>query len=70
LPSFTTVLHIPAFLESKLKSDDAIQEINLRLLQGKNWLTTGLIDEISSLFPSSVGVNPSTGERDKVKFAT
>ena len=61
------VLYIPDFLESDLKSGDTIQEINLRL-QEKNWLTTGLVDEISSLFPTSVDVDLSTGERDKAKF--
>jgi hypothetical protein len=65
--SVSSPLCIPDFLEAELKSGDAIQEINLRL-QEKNWLTTGIIAEISSLFPTAVDVNPSTGERDEAKF--
>jgi hypothetical protein len=48
---------------------DDIQEIKLHL-QEKKWLTTGLIDEITALFPTAgdVSQSPQTGEHDKAKF--
>ena len=60
-------LCIADFLESELQSGDDIQVINQRLLC-KNWLTTGLVEEITSLFPMSDDITPDTGERNKEMF--
>jgi hypothetical protein len=60
-------LYLPDFLESELQSGDDIQVINKRLL-GKNWLTTGLVEEISSLFPKAADISSSSGERNKEMF--
>jgi hypothetical protein len=61
-------LYIPDFLQSQLSSGNDLQTSNL-YLQGRNWLTPGLVDEISSLFPTADDVNPSSGARDKDQFA-
>ena len=34
-----------------------------------NWLSSDLIDEITSLLPTEADVNPSNGERNKDSFA-
>jgi hypothetical protein len=60
-------LYIPDVLQSELDSGDSLEDINARLKQ-KNWLTTALVDEITSLFPSAADVDTTTGERDKAKF--
>ena len=71
LPSFTMAVshahYIHNFLDLVLQSGGDIQDINI-WLQEKNWLTPGLIDEISTLFPTASDVNPSTGEHDKDTF--
>jgi hypothetical protein len=37
-------------------------------VQGKDWLSTGLVDEITALCPTEGDVNPQTGEHDKDHF--
>jgi hypothetical protein len=62
------MLYIPDFLEAELQSQDDLTVIR-DCLQGKNWLTKGLVDEIIQMFPKSDDIDPTTGERDQTKFS-
>ncbi len=64
----TTELYIPEFLEAELSSGDDPIAIRDRL-QKKNWLTVGLVEEITGLFPVSGDIDPVTGGRDPTRFA-
>jgi hypothetical protein len=46
-------IFIPEFLESELHTGDTFEDIQDHL-QGKNWLSTGLVNKLISLFPTSV----------------
>jgi hypothetical protein len=61
-------IYIPDFMESELLSDDPFEDIRDRI-QGMNWLSTGLVNKITALYPTAADVNPQTGERDKDSFA-
>jgi hypothetical protein len=61
-------IFLPDFLEPELLSGDPFEDIQDRI-QGKNWLSTGLVNEIVTLYPTAVDINPRTGERDKDHFA-
>jgi hypothetical protein len=62
------ILYVPEFLESELQSGDDIQVINQHLMC-KNWLTPGLVEEITSLFPRTADITSESGERNKEMFA-
>jgi hypothetical protein len=64
----TTELYIPEFLEAELSSGDDPIAIRDRL-QKKNWLTVGLVEEITGLFPVSGDIDPVTGGRDPTRFS-
>ncbi len=55
-------------MESELLSDDSFEDIRDGI-QGKNWLTPGLVNEITALLPLATDVNTQTGERNKDRFA-
>jgi hypothetical protein len=54
-------------MESELLSGDPFEDIWHRI-QGKNWLSTGLVNKITALYPTVADVNPRTGECDKDQF--
>jgi hypothetical protein len=58
---------IPDFFESELLSGDLFEDIQDHL-QGKNWLSTGLVNKIITLYPTTTDVNPHTRECDKDCF--
>ena len=61
-------IDIPPFLDLELLSGDSYEVIRDRI-QSKKWLSTALENEIIALYPKIADVNPSTGERDKDRFA-
>ena len=61
-------IDIPDFVEHELSTGDSLEDIRARL-QSMNWLSADLVEEITSLFPSTAHVNALTGERDKDIFA-
>jgi hypothetical protein len=60
-------LYIPDWLETELGTGDSLSVIRERV-EGKNWLTQGLIDEIAAGFPNSGDIAVGTGSRDKACF--
>ena len=61
-------LYLPDFLAAELNSTDTLEEVRDRL-QVKNWLTEGLVEEITQLFPSKDDIDPVTGTRDQSVFS-
>jgi hypothetical protein len=61
-------IFIPDFTETELLSDDHFEDIRDRI-QGMNWLSTGLVNEITALYPTAADVNPQTEEHEKDSFA-
>jgi len=63
-------LYIPSFFssyEERLANGEDKKDLNHELLQ-KDWITTGLRDEISDLYPSDTEKDPDTGQRDHAAF--
>ena len=60
-------LFLPDWLEPELESGDLLDDIKARI-QSKNWLTEGLLAEITSAFPTANDVQLGTGVRNKDKF--
>ena len=64
----TYTIYIPNFLEEYILSEQSFEQQKKELLQ-KDWLTTGLIGEIESLFPSRSEIkNDNDNKRDPRAF--
>ena len=62
-----SIVYLPEWLGSELESGDPFDVIKERI-QNKNWLTDGLVAEITAAFPTADDVQVGTGVRDKDKF--
>jgi hypothetical protein len=60
--------YTPNLLAAELEYDDDLIKIRDHL-QGKDWLTNGLVDEITVSFPNSNDIDPMTGARDQTRFS-
>jgi hypothetical protein len=68
-PGVTTfTIYIPNFLEEYSLSEQSLEQQKIKLLR-KDWLTSGLIGEIESLFPSHSKIkNANDNKQDPVAF--
>ena len=62
-----SILYLPEWLGRELESGDPLDVIKERI-QNKNWLTDGLVAEITDAFPTADDVQVGTGLRDKDRF--
>jgi hypothetical protein len=64
----TPTLYIPTFREELLNRTDLSHDSIHDEFQKRNWLTSGLIEEVEALHPTKDHINSSNGERDKAVF--